>query len=209
MKQSVIDHFEKADPILFALLTKLDTEALTPKISDDYFKSLCEHIISQQLGGKAADVITKRFHSLFLHGVHPDAVLAVSDDEIRAIGTSWAKVRSLKDLSQKVKEKKVRLDALSRLSDTEVITELVQVKGIGPWTAEMFLMFSLGREDVFSYGDLGLKNAFKKIYGCKKDPSEKQIAQREKAWSPYRTYACRVLWASLDNRPASPTNRGE
>lgn len=200
MKQSIRDHFQKVDSKLFEVLSRIDHSLLGPKISDDYFVSLCENIIGQQLGGKAADAITKRFHDLLVDGVHPDAVLAVSDDAIRAIGTSWAKVRSLKDLSQKVKEKKVCLDALSGLSDTEVITELVQVKGIGPWTAEMFLMFSLGREDVFSYGDLGLKNAIQKVYGFKKSPTPKQIAKIEKTWRPYRTYACRVLWASLDNR---------
>ncbi|MBI5613479.1 DNA-3-methyladenine glycosylase 2 family protein [Candidatus Gottesmanbacteria bacterium] len=201
MHQKVRNHFEKHDPRLFEVLMKFDDTLLTPKKSDDYFVSLCEDIIGQQLGGKAADAITKRFHTLLgKNGVNPDAVLGHSDDAIRSIGTSWAKVRSLKDLAAKVKSREVRLDILSTFSDKDVLTELTKVKGIGPWTAEMFLMFSLGREDVFSYGDLGLKNAIIKIYGLKKDPSVKQIAKIEKTWRPYRTYACRILWASLDNR---------
>ena len=205
MKQSIRDHFQKVDTTLFEVLSRLDHTLLTPKISDDYFVSLCEDIIGQQLGGKAADAITKRFHELLgKHGVCPESVLGESDDAIRAIGTSWAKVRSLKDLARKVKDKIVRLENLPEKSDEKVIEELVKVKGIGPWTAEMFLMFSLGREDVFSYGDLGLKNAIQKIYGFKKSPSIKQISTIEKRWRPYRTYACRILWASLDNRPASP-----
>ena len=108
------------------------------------------------------------------------------------------KVKYIKDLAQKTLDKTLDLSKLTNMTDGDVLTELTKVKGIGPWTAEMFLMFTLGREDVFSHGDLGLKNAIKKLYGFKKDPSKKQVEKIVNKWSPYRTFACRILWKSLE-----------
>jgi DNA-3-methyladenine glycosylase II len=96
-----------------------------------------------------------------------------------------------------VLDKTIHLEKLDKLSNEEIIRELTQVKGIGPWTAEMFLMFSLKREDVFSHGDLGLRNAIQKIYGFKEKPTIQQVEKIIKKWSPYKTYACRILWKSL------------
>ena len=124
--------------------------------------------------------------------------MKIPDQKIRDAGLSWAKVKYLKDLADKVKNKVIHLEKLDTLSNEEVITELTKVKGIGPWTAEMFLMFTLGREDVFSHGDLGLKNAIKKLYGFKKDPTRKQVEKIIARWTPYKTYACRILWKSLE-----------
>ncbi|MBI3559512.1 DNA-3-methyladenine glycosylase 2 family protein, partial [Candidatus Gottesmanbacteria bacterium] len=109
------------------------------------------------------------------------------------------KTRFIRDLAHQVLTKSVQLDQLAQLSDQDVIVELTKVKGIGPWTAEMFLMFTLGREDVFSYGDLGLRKAIKKLYGFKKDPTVKQMDKIVHKWKPFRSFAARILWKSLDS----------
>lgn len=197
MNKKIIVHFKTVDPRIASLITTVGNIELEK--SNDYFFSLCREIIGQQLSGKAADSIHARFLTLFPgKKVTPARILALSDEQIRNIGTSWAKVRSLKDLSQKVVDKTLVLETIHTRTDEEVILHLCQVKGIGPWTAEMFLMFTLGREDVFSYGDLGLKKAIKNMYRMKKDPTLKQLEKLTKKWSPYRTYAARLLWKSLE-----------
>ncbi|MEK7543519.1 MAG: DNA-3-methyladenine glycosylase [Patescibacteria group bacterium] len=199
MNKTVNHHFQSVDPILFSvsqIIVVEDPEVRTP---GEYFVHLCENIIGQQLSGKVADVLTARFYKLFSNkNVTPRTVLQKSEEELRATGMSWSKTRFIRDLAQKVLDRSVQLDTLAQLSDQEVVGELIKVKGIGPWTAEMFLMFTLGREDVFSYGDLGLKNAMKKLYGFKKDPTIKQMEKIVNKWKPYRTYAARILWKSLE-----------
>lgn len=197
MDKKILDHFKKSDPVLYEWIQKVHLDELPEPTN--LFEELCDEIISQQLSGKAANTIFGRLKQLFPRGeITPEHILKLSDDKIRNSGTSWAKVRFLKDLATKVKNGELILENLKDLSDEEVIKELTQVKGIGPWTAEMYLMFTLGREDVFSHGDLGLKNAIKKIYDFKKEPTRKQVEKIVKKWSPYRTYACRVLWQSLE-----------
>jgi len=185
-------HFKKMDPVLYRLL-KLVGESkivLSSKPSRQYFRALCADIISQQLSGKVADVFWTRFLKLFQPGQpSPDKLLALPDSSLRKIGISNSKTAYLKNLAEHVINKKIGLSKLSELSDEEVIKSLTIVKGIGCWTAEMFCMFSLGRPDMFSPGDQGLKNAIKKYYSQVPDPV---------IWSPYRTYACLILWKSLD-----------
>ena len=111
---------------------------------------------------------------------------------------SHAKARYLKHLAEEIVHGDLPIFHLNSMTDQEIISKLTKVKGIGPWTAEMFLMFTLGRDDVFSFGDLGLKKAVIKIYGFKKDPTRKQIEKIISSWSPYKTYASRILWASLE-----------
>ena len=197
MNKTIWAHFKSVDPRLFAILEKIELDEL--KKSQDFFASLCREIIGQQLSGKAADAILKRVQET-LPGKKftPEAVLAVSKERLRAAGPSWAKVDFLKNLANKVMSNELNLDLLDNLDDMEVIKQLTQVKGIGPWTAEMFLMFSLGREDVFSHGDLGLRKAIKRLYRFKKEPTRVQIDKIARKWSPYRTYACCLLWRSLD-----------
>jgi len=201
MKPAVCIHFQSADPILYAALEKLDAHAHTfvPHVTDDYFSDLCDAIISQQLSTKAGATIFGRFKGLFPQGViTPERAVKLKDEQIRNIGASWSKAAFIKDLADKAMKKEVPLEALKDLSDDEVIKALTAVKGIGPWTAEMFLMFSLGREDIFSYGDLGLRRAIQKLYAFKKEPTQKQMKKIVTKWSPYRTYACRILWRSID-----------
>jgi len=197
MDKRVRDHFKKVDPILHSVLA--DIPPVTIPKRTDYFVVLCESIINQQLSEKAGDTIWKRFSALFSNKkVTPEKVLALPDSKIRAVGTSWSKVAYIKNLATHVRQKTIRLDALSNMSNEVIITELTKVKGIGPWTAEMFLMFSLGREDVFLYGDLGLRNAIKRLYKLKRDPTRKQLEKIVNKWAPYRTWAARILWRSLE-----------
>ena len=200
MKQEVLIHFRRVDPTLFSVLAKIpNKEHFVPVTSRDLFSDLVETIICQQLSDKAGATIFGRFQKLFTPGkVTPERVLEFSDETIRGVGTSRSKVGFIKNLAQHVLTKSVQLAQLAKLPDQEVIRELTKLKGIGPWTAEMFLMFSLGREDIFSYGDLGLRNAIKKLYGLKKDPTKKQMESLTRKWSPYRTYAARILWRSLE-----------
>ncbi|OGG11883.1 hypothetical protein A2Z00_00330 [Candidatus Gottesmanbacteria bacterium RBG_13_45_10] len=200
MNQRVKSHFQKADPILFGVLQKIEKkDELVPRKSDDYFSDICQAIINQQLSDKAGATIFKRFVHLFPHGkVTPQSLMRLSDTQIRAVGPSGSKVQFLKSLARSVIAKEIVFTALETLSDEDVRKELVKLKGIGPWTAEMFLMFSLGREDVFSYGDLGLRRAIQKLYNFKKEPTKRQMEKVTNRWMPYRTYACRILWRSLE-----------
>lgn len=197
MSHKARKHLQGVDSKLNSFIERIILEDLTK--SKDFFSELCDTIISQQLSGKAASTIFGRFKSLF-PAQKPMAkkLLNLSEEKIRKCGCSWAKVRSLKDLAQKVHDKTVKLDELDHLSDDDVKAHLVQIKGIGPWSAEMFLMFALAREDVFSFGDLGLKKGLMKIYGFKKEPTIKQIEKIVSKWSPHRTYASRILWKSLE-----------
>lgn len=201
MNQNVERHFREVDPILFTALSRMSSkrESLKPRITTDYFADLCEAIINQQLSEKAGATIFGRFKSLLKGGrITAGKVLRLSDQSIRDSGASWSKARFIKDLATKVHKKEIALQRLAVLSNAEVIQQLTSISGIGPWTAEMFLMFSLGREDVFSYGDVGLRRAIQKLYAFKKEPTQKQIKKLETRWAPYRTYACRILWRSLD-----------
>lgn len=195
-------HFKKSDPIIYEVLAKMDFELLAPpKNSKNYFSKLTAEIISQQLGGKAADAILKRFLNLFpRRKPTPEKVLSLTEQKLRDSGMSWAKARYVRDLALQTKNKNVKLEKLHELKDEEVIAELIKVKGIGKWTAEMFLIFTLGRENIFSYGDLGLRSAVKKLYNFKQKPTNKNIEKIVEKWSPFKSYASLALWESLDNR---------
>ncbi len=202
MQSSIIlKHFKKVDPLLYRTVQELGgLIEIKIRHSDDYFQSLCSAIISQQLSGKVADVTFGRFQKLFPNElITPDQLVKIDHEKLRAVGMSNSKARFLRDLAEKVIAGEIHLEKLNEMENETVIEELVKVKGIGKWTAEMFLMFSLGREDVFSTGDLGLKNAIKKIYGLE-TVTEEQLLEISNKWSPYRTYASLILWRSLDNR---------
>lgn len=200
MKSIIKNHFKKADAKLFKVLGKIEEnlEEIIPILPQEYFLHLCREIISQQLGNKVAHKFLERFIVLFPDKkITPKNLLKLSDVKIRGIGISWAKVRYLKDLASKIEGKEVLFENLQNLKDEEVIFHLTKVKGIGNWTAEMFLMFSLGRQDIFSHGDSGLRRAVEKIYNLK-NPEKSKIERLSQKWSPYRTWACRILWSSLD-----------
>ncbi|MBI5133894.1 MAG: DNA-3-methyladenine glycosylase 2 family protein [Candidatus Taylorbacteria bacterium] len=203
-------HFKKADPRLYK--ASLEFEIADLKLSDDLFRDIVWTIVGQQLSGKAADTIFERFQKLLPGGrVVPEEILELSDEEMRSAGLSGAKARAIRDLSEKTASGELDLPALASLSDLEVAAQLVKVKGIGPWTAEMILMFSLGRTDVFSLGDLVLRKEIMNLHGWKKLPGEKRLQSALARWSPYRTYAARILWKIADSRKkrAAPPKRAK
>ncbi len=178
-----LEHLKKVDPILYNVALKIkNIQEITP--SKNYFESLCESIVSQQLSIKAADTIWNRAKAK-IGAINPKNVLGVPDQELRDCGLSWAKIKYIKDLASR----DLDFSKIDQMTDEEVIKYLTQVKGIGTWTAEMLLKCTVGRRDGKEGGDLGLKNAIKKIY--KKDPDVS-------TWSPFRSYASRILWKSLE-----------
>ncbi|KKQ23872.1 MAG: putative DNA-3-methyladenine glycosylase [Candidatus Roizmanbacteria bacterium GW2011_GWC2_37_13] len=202
MNKKVLNHFKKNDPLLYSFAIKVGNDLkpfLTQKANPkNYFSSLCREIIGQQLSGKVAEVIFDRFSKLYPKGINPKVIINTTYEKLRKVGMSNAKAKYVKNLAEAVNDNSLQVDRLDSLSDEEVKKQLIKVKGIGPWTAEMFLMFTLARPDVFSHGDLGLRKGIKKIYGFKKDPSLKTVEKIIKKWSPYKTYASLILWESFD-----------
>lgn len=198
MFERAVTHFKKTDPILYELARSIDPFVLEK--TDKHFLKLIRSIIGQQLSVKAASTIFSRFEKLFDNEINASDILNLKDDKIRECGISYPKIKYIKDLSQKVYDKELLLDAFEEADEETIISNLTKVKGIGTWSAEMFLMFALARPDVFSAKDQGLKNAMVKLYGLK-NPTEKDLIELSEKWKPYRTYACRILWESLDNEP--------
>jgi DNA-3-methyladenine glycosylase II len=160
---------------------------------------LCRSIVYQQLSGKAAGTIMMRFLGLYdPDSLTPEALLRTTDDTLRGIGLSRQKIAYLKDLALKVQDSALQLALLPMHSDAEVIQQLTGVKGIGRWTAEMFLIFALGRLDVFPVDDLGIRKAIQRAYGYKRMPAPMTMHRHARKWIPYRTIATWYLWRSLD-----------
>ena len=195
------NHFKLVDPIIYEVLRKVDFgKWLTPRKESEYFVSLCREIIGQQLSDKASAKIIERFMDLFSNGkVTPETIERLTEEKLRQAGMAWSKARYLKNLARAVIDRQVHFNIIKNYSDERVVEELTRVKGIGPWTAEMFLIFTLGREDVFSFGDLGLRRAIEKLYQVK-NPSADQLEKITAPWSPYRTYGSIVLWQSLEDK---------
>ncbi len=200
LTKTISDHFAVADPKILKVLTTVNLdEWFEDRSSEDHFYNLTRNIIYQQLAGKAASTIFGRFEQLVGGKVKPKKIVQFEDQAFRDCGLSWAKAKYVKDLASKVISREVILENIDTLDDQSVITELTKVRGIGRWTAEMFLMFTLHRPNIFSYGDLGLKNGFAKLYGIK-DPTVKDIEAVVDNWAPYKTYGSIALWHYLDNR---------
>jgi DNA-3-methyladenine glycosylase II len=167
----------------------------------DPFHALLRAIVSQQLSTKAAATIAARFEGLYGGPPTPAQVVATSDTQLRAVGFSGQKIGYVRDLCQRISDGSLPLAALDSMSDDEVVDALTQVKGIGRWTAEMFLMFRLHRPDVLPVGDLGIVKAVQKAYRLRKVPTPERLTRIGEAWRPYRSIACWYLWASLHNKP--------
>lgn len=160
------------------------------------YESLVEAIITQQLSGKAADSISARFRRMYPRYPRPADVLKTPDAKLRKAGLSRMKVSYIKDLSKKIETREIRIRSLEEKSDEEVVEELTKVKGIGRWTAEMFLIFSLGRPDVLPVGDLGLRKGVQRLFSLDEMPDAKKIEELAEKWRPYRTVATWYLWKS-------------
>ena len=169
----------------------------------DAYGTLVRAIVGQQLSTKAAATIYGRVLELFEgHTPAPKQLLKVDPDRLRAAGLSRAKVVYLQDLAQHVEDGALELELLPDLPDEEVAEQLTAIKGLGRWTADMFLMFHLGRPDILPVGDQGIRRAIQVEYGLRKLPDAKRMQKIARPWQPYRTLACLYLWSSLDNTPA-------
>lgn len=187
----------EADPILGAVIRKQKIELSEPR--SDYFASLTRSIIGQQVSVAAARAIAGRF--LEKTNMEPTKVVALSDEETRAIGLSKQKTGYIRDLAQHFTANPDLYNHLNDLNDEDVIADLTAVKGIGTWTAQMFLMFTLGRPDVFAPDDAGLQRAMMQLYKWDTLPHKKELTIVSEKWRPYRTVACLHLWQSLDAKP--------
>jgi DNA-3-methyladenine glycosylase II len=198
----VRSHFEAVDRKIYALMGEVELEPLRLEVdASKYFARLCREIIGQQLSSKVARVIAGRFVDLFPgREITPERVLTLKDEDLRGTGISWAKVNYIRDLALKTRQGEVDFGRLAALDDKRVIEELTRVKGVGRWTAEMFLIFTLGREDVFSHGDLGLRRGVARLYDLRESDGdlEGQIEEITRRWSPYRSYGCLALWGEAD-----------
>jgi DNA-3-methyladenine glycosylase II len=195
-----IKHLCKHDKILSEIIKNYGIRNL--RSHRKYFNLLLGAIIGQQLSTKAADSIEKRFLNYFNNKPEPESILATENSVLRSLGLSNAKVSYVKDLSQKVLSREVKLMGLSIKTDNEVIEELTKVKGIGVWSAHMFLMFTLGRPNILPTGDLGIRKAVMLNYRLRKLPTEQkllQIAQKNN-WHPYCSIASLYMWRSLDGK---------
>lgn len=195
-----IAHLKKSDPRLKIIIEGIKLRELT--ITRGPFEALVEAIVSQQLSVKAADTIFQRFAALTPGKKFPTPreIFAMPVARMRKCGLSGMKVSFIKDLAKKTLDGSLDFKHMDRWSDEEVIEHLTAVKGIGRWTAEMFLIFSLGRDDVFSYGDLGLRKALQRIYKMRGVPTLAQAEKITAKWKPYRSLGSRYLWASIDNK---------
>lgn len=191
----------RRDPILAAVIRHHGPCGLAAAQRSDHFSALVRAITGQQLSTKAAATIYARLAALMAGGVTPASLSVVPDEALRTAGMSRQKIAYFRDLSEKVASGALPLDSIEALPDAEVIETLTQVKGIGRWSAEMFLMFRLHRPDILPVGDLGIVNAVKNVYRLRKKPTAERIRQIGEAWRPYRSVASWYLWRSLDNEP--------
>lgn len=184
------------DPIMAGAIERIGPCTLTP--NPNLFETLVDAIISQQISVKAADAIMARLRAAIHTGsdglIRPEAVALLDQDAMRAVGLSPQKMRYIRDLTDRVASGQLDLEQLSDLDDEAVITELVQVKGIGRWTAEMMLIFSLGRPDVLPVDDLGFLEGVREAYALETRPTPKEMRERGEVWRPYRTFATWYMW---------------
>jgi DNA-3-methyladenine glycosylase II len=187
-----------ADPVMARLVAALGPEPMAfRRRGGSAFFHLARAILGQQISVAAARSIASRLTARFGWPWRPEHVLAASEAELRALGLSRQKVAYLRDLAGRTRDG-LALGRLGRLSDERVIEALTAVKGVGRWTAEMFLMFRLGRADVLPLDDLGLRGAIRRAYGLRTTPRRERVARIAEAWRPYRTLACFYLWRSLE-----------
>jgi DNA-3-methyladenine glycosylase II len=197
--RKALQHLRLSDPLLAGVIDKVGPCRMEFGLPD--FHSLAEAIVYQQLNGKAAVTIFRRFAALASEPLTPDGILKLSDQQMRSAGLSKQKTSYLRDMAEKASHGDLDFSRLHQFTDDEVIAHLTQVKGVGVWTAHMFLMFTLRRPNVLPTGDFGIRMSMKKLYRKRKMPTPEQMSKIAKAWEPYRSVACWYLWRSLDSKP--------
>jgi DNA-3-methyladenine glycosylase II len=207
--RKAVAHLKKVDPVLGKVIEKVGTYKGWPTGNGTHFDAVCRSIVFQQLSGKAAGTIHGRFVGLYGgRPPLPDELASTPDDKLRAVGLSRQKSAYLKDLGARVASGEVPIETLHELTDSEVIAALTQVKGIGRWTAQMFMMFRLGRPDVLPDLDLGVQKAIQRAYRLRKLPTPEKVLKIGAKWAPYRTVASWYLWRSIDT-PAPVPRSGD
>ena len=195
--QQALRHLRRADPVMRDVIKRAGPFAM--RRHRNRFRALVFSILGQQISGKAAASIRARLVDYVKPGqISPETIARLNAKKLRSVGVSPQKASYLLDLAQRVASRELRLDRLSRMPDEEVIEALVQVKGIGVWTAQMFLMFSLGRLDVFPHDDLGVRIAIRNLYGLDELPTKEVSHKIAAPWRPYASVASWYCWRSLE-----------
>ena len=189
----------KKEEIMRVLIKNFGSPVFNP--NKDYFQSLLRSIVFQQLSGKAANTIYGRLINLIPKNatLSPEEVLKMDKDDMRGAGLSFQKISYVKNLSKFFGDNTFHKKDVERMTDEEISIELTQIKGIGQWTVDMFLMFTLNRPDIMPYTDLGIQKGFKQIFNMDNLPSKKEMETHSKKWKPYRTLACWYLWRVVDD----------
>ncbi len=200
--QDALEYFKRVDPRLYRATkvhhTSLPKQLLGKKTRAQLFASLVSTVVSQQLGLAAADAIFSRVKTVCKGRLTPEVILKARSSALRKAGLSGAKIKTLKSVARAVKNNSLDLLSLKTVPEAEATEQLMKVWGLGPWSVEMFLMFALGRPDVFSPGDLGLIRAMETIYGLPRNAPRTSLLAISEKWSPHRTYASLLLWRSRD-----------
>ncbi len=201
MFTAAIKHLRDHDPVLRRIIDRGAVPDFAPHT--DYYQELTSSIIGQQLSVKAAASINKRFVELFDTFPSPEQILTKNIDELRTAGLSGAKARYVQDLARHIIDGKITFNDFDQMSNEEIARELTRVKGIGEWTAHMFLIFCMGRQDVLPIGDLGIRNGTKTLYGLTSLPTPDQVREiaKQQHWHPYESVASWYVWEALDNAP--------
>ena len=202
-------HLKKVDPVMAEVIEKVGSYKGWPSSQGSHFDAVARSIVFQQLSGKAAGTIHGRFQGLYGGRTPlPSELATTSDEQLRAVGLSRQKSAYLKDLGARVTAGELPIETLHELTDEEVISALTQVKGIGRWTAQMFLMFRLGRLDVLPDLDLGIQKGIQRAYRLRKLPTPERVKKIGAKWAPYRTIACWYLWRLVDTVTPVPRSGG-
>jgi 3-methyladenine DNA glycosylase/8-oxoguanine DNA glycosylase len=205
---AALAHLRGADPVMARLIDVVGPCRLSP--SRAYFVAMCESILAQQLATAAARTITSRFCGLFPRKrPTPEGLLALGDEALRAVGVSSQKIRYLRDLAAKFADGHIPTRRLAGLDDDAIIAALTEVKGVGVWTAQMFLIFVLNRPDVWAVDDYGLRRAIQLHYGRPELPTKAEMAEHGEPWRPYRSVASWYLWQSLAKAPPGDESKVE
>jgi DNA-3-methyladenine glycosylase II len=205
---AAVAHLSTADPVLGALIERLaptlpPLELRRHRRPEDYYAGLVRTIVGQQLSTRAANAIWLRVLDFFAGELPtPEAILDADPDALRAAGgLSRAKTGYLRSLAEHVTSGALELERLEQLDDETVLAELVAVKGLGEWSAHMFLMFQLGRPDILAPGDLGIRKGIQIVYELDEMPKPAEVIARAEPWRPYRTIACHYIWGAIDVKP--------
>ena len=207
--RKAVAHLRKVDPKLAEVIDRIGPFKGWPVSNGTHFDAVCRSIVFQQLSGKAAGTIHGRFQGIYGgRAPLPDELAITTDEKLRAVGLSRQKSAYLKDLGAKVAAGDLPIETLHELTDDEVITALTQVKGIGRWTAQMFLMFRLGRPDVLPDLDLGVQKGIQRTYRLRKLPTPERVKQIGAKWAPYRSVGAWYMWRLLDVPTPVPRSGG-